>query len=355
MFPQSPCESDYEYLVPVMHIDTARSDDWRVDYDGYLKSVPSLPRAQTATGRGDDEDYEDPYDYRTTPMASRISSQLTQGAPPVPAREPTAKMSTQPRNRLVATGRTDVIPANSMAAVISQLTKFNVRDDSARDSPAARPPVVVVSPQPTVPPATLPRQVNKFPSSSQGARPGSMSPARIVGRPASHRPSDGPTQTPAQVRPTQTPAQVRPTQAPAQVRPTQAPAQVRPTQTPAQVRPTQAPAQVRPTQAPAQVRPTQSIPSTVGDPDTDIMVKDVRELSTEEVSVCLQRLKMSEHVADFADKEVDGEMLSCLDQTILVDEFHFSGFNAIKLMKFVNEGYVPRTRTLQRATHGSNS
>ena len=323
MFPQSPCESDYEYLVPVMHIDTARSDDWRVDYDGYLKSVPSLPQAQAATGGEDDDDehYEDPYDYRT-PMVSDIPCQLTQGAPPIPVRDPTAKRSTQPRNKLVTAGQKNVIPANSMAAVISELTKHNVKDDSARDSPAARPPVLVVSPQPTVPPGMLPRRVNRTPSSSQAARPESMSPARIAGRPSP-----------------------------------QTPAQVRPTWTPAQVRPTQTPAQVRPTQTPVQVRPIQSIPSTVGDPDTDIMGKDVRELSTEEVSVCLQRLKMAEHVDDFADKEVDGEMLSCLDQTILVDEFHFSGFNAIKLMKFVNEGYVPRTSTLKakRESRGPNS
>ena len=301
MFPQSPCESDYEYLVPVMHIDTARSDDWRVDYDGYLKSVPSFPQAQAATGRGDDDDYEDPYDYRTSMASGGPLSQLTEGAPPIPVRNPAAKRYPHPRNRPVASGQKEVIPAaNTRAAVIAKLKKFNVR-----------PPVVAVSPPPTVPPATLLSRVNRTPSSSQAARPGTMSPVRIAGRPSSHRPSDGPTQIPAQDRPTQSPSQVRPTQ------------------------------------TPAQVRPSLTIPSTVSDPDTDIMGKDVRELSMEEVSVCLQQLKMSEHVDDFIDKEVDGEMLSCLDQTILVDEFHFSGFNAIKLMKFVNEGYVPRISTLK--------
>jgi len=270
-----------------MHIDTARSDDWRVDYDGYLKSVPSVPQAQAVTDREDDEDYEEPYDYRPSMAPQVPPCQLTEGAPPIPVRNPTAKRSTQPCNRPVATGRKQVIPAaNCMASVISELTKFNVRDDSARVTPAARPPIVVVSPQPTVPPATLPSRVNRTQSSSQAARPGSTAHARIAGRPSD-----------------------------------------------------------RPTQTPAQVRPIRTVPPTVGGPDTDITRKDVRELSTEEVSACLKLLKMSEHVGDFADKEVDGEMLSCLDETILVDEFHFSGFNAIKLMKFVKEGYVPRTGT----------
>ena len=70
---------------------------------------------------------------------------------------------------------------------------------------------------------------------------------------------------------------------------------------------------------------------------------DVSSMSVEEVSVCLKHLKMAEYVDELLNKDVDGNILCQLDETILTDDFKFSKYDARKLMLFVTEGYTPRT------------
>ena len=257
-----------------MHINIAQSDDWRTDYDGYLKAVPSLTRPDPS----EDELYED-----------------IVAVPPIPARVPTKKKSTPARNIPIATGSKDIPHPNSMAACIAELKKFNVSDDSRRDVDASTP-VATISPQP--PTSLVPHHgIIRTPSSLPAAQSRSAVPHLGAGRPSAatpaRRPNDGP----------------------------------------------------RPTLG--TVSQTSSTAAAFVDADDDILCRDVRSLNTEEVAVCMQQLKMSEYADDLLDKDVDGEMLTSLDETILVDEFGFSKFNAKKLMKFVKDGYRPRTGALR--------
>ena len=73
------------------------------------------------------------------------------------------------------------------------------------------------------------------------------------------------------------------------------------------------------------------------------MSRDIHTLSADDVYVCLQLLKMPEYADDLLHRDVDGEMLTSLDEAILVEELGFSRFNARKLLKFVYDGYRPRT------------
>ena len=69
---------------------------------------------------------------------------------------------------------------------------------------------------------------------------------------------------------------------------------------------------------------------------------DVPTLSVAELAERLRTLKIPEpSVTALVKLDVDGEMLTSLDENILTDEFQFSRFNAIKLMKHVREGYFP--------------
>ena len=69
---------------------------------------------------------------------------------------------------------------------------------------------------------------------------------------------------------------------------------------------------------------------------------DVPTLSVAELAERLRTLKIPEPcVTALVTQDVDGEMLTSLDENILTDEFQFSRFNAIKLMKHVKEGYCP--------------
>ena len=278
-----------------MHIKIAQSDDWRTDYDGYLKAVPSLTRPDSS----DDEPYEDivspmrqPPPTGQSTVDRRPQAKPSVAAPPIPARVPTKK-STQARNKPIVTGSKDIPHPNSMAACIAELTKFNVTDDSRRDVDA-RPRVAVISPQQPVS-LVSPRIATRTPSSLPAAQSRSAVPHRAAGRPPAatptRRPNKGPTPTLGTVS------------------------------------------------------QTSSTAAAFVDADDDILCRDVRTLNTEEVAVCMQQLKMSEYADDLLDKDVDGEMLTSLDETILVDEFGFSKFNARKLMKFVKDGYRPRTGT----------
>ncbi|KAI0209662.1 hypothetical protein LSAT2_005672 [Lamellibrachia satsuma] len=66
------------------------------------------------------------------------------------------------------------------------------------------------------------------------------------------------------------------------------------------------------------------------------------KLTPIEVNDCLRLLKMSEYLPRFISRCVDGEMVVSLDENILVTEFGFSMFDAIKMMKFAKLGYRPK-------------
>ena len=67
---------------------------------------------------------------------------------------------------------------------------------------------------------------------------------------------------------------------------------------------------------------------------------DIRTLTTEQLASCMRMLKIPEHcICAFREKDVDGDILVSIDETILMEEFTFGRFDAIKLMKFAKESY----------------
>ena len=83
--------------------------------------------------------------------------------------------------------------------------------------------------------------------------------------------------------------------------------------------------------------PTQEHKMTTG------VLPDIRTLSVSQLGDRLRTLKIPDPcVKAFFSQDVDGELLANLDEQILTDEFQFSRLNAIKLMKHVKEGYLPK-------------
>ena len=64
-------------------------------------------------------------------------------------------------------------------------------------------------------------------------------------------------------------------------------------------------------------------------------------LTVEDVCACLQLLNMDMHISEFRRNQVDGNTLSDIKETALLSEFHFTPFNASKLMRFTR-GWRPK-------------
>ena len=64
-------------------------------------------------------------------------------------------------------------------------------------------------------------------------------------------------------------------------------------------------------------------------------------LTVEDVLACLQLLNMDAHISEFRSSQVDGNTLSELKESTLLNEFHFTPFNASKLMRF-SRGWRPK-------------
>jgi len=84
------------------------------------------------------------------------------------------------------------------------------------------------------------------------------------------------------------------------------------------------------------------LPRRVGFTCLDDVPADLRELSVAEVLQCLRWLNLDAHVERFRAEHIDGELLTSVDQQLLVDEFGFKRFDAIKLEKFARNGWRPK-------------
>ncbi|XP_076084566.1 uncharacterized protein LOC143055312 isoform X2 [Mytilus galloprovincialis] len=74
------------------------------------------------------------------------------------------------------------------------------------------------------------------------------------------------------------------------------------------------------------------------------VVVDVASLTIEDVSEWLRKLKLEKYSDVFEENQVDGCILLSIDEDMLKEDFHMSRFEVMKLMKFVRNGHVPRTR-----------
>jgi len=89
----------------------------------------------------------------------------------------------------------------------------------------------------------------------------------------------------------------------------------------------------------------------VGYPSLDEVPTDVSDLSVEEVLQCLRWLNLSHHVDRFRAEQIDGELLVAVDQQVLIEEFGFKRFDAIKLEKFARHGWRPKLARATSAPH----
>ena len=69
--------------------------------------------------------------------------------------------------------------------------------------------------------------------------------------------------------------------------------------------------------------------------------KSVKKMNKVEVADCLRLVHLDEYRELFLQKDVDGVLLMDLDIDILMSEFGMSKFEALKLHKFVKEGWRP--------------
>ena len=76
-------------------------------------------------------------------------------------------------------------------------------------------------------------------------------------------------------------------------------------------------------------------------PDIRNVPKDVdfKQVSQQQVAEFLRLLGLKRHVARFVENCVDGELLLELTRDMLVSEFGLTTFEALKLHKFVHEGW----------------
>lgn len=68
---------------------------------------------------------------------------------------------------------------------------------------------------------------------------------------------------------------------------------------------------------------------------------DVALLTIGEVTEYMKLLKLDDYIDSFKEQMVDGNMLLALDKEILKEEFHMKGIEALRLIKFANEGHIP--------------
>ncbi len=70
---------------------------------------------------------------------------------------------------------------------------------------------------------------------------------------------------------------------------------------------------------------------------------DIHTYTVHDVTEALRLLSMEQYTNTFRTNQVDGSLLASMDHGILHDEFGMTKFQAIKLLKFANEKWRPRT------------
>jgi hypothetical protein len=76
----------------------------------------------------------------------------------------------------------------------------------------------------------------------------------------------------------------------------------------------------------------------------NLTVEEIKQLTIEDVSDYLKILQLHDYVEVFAENQVDGLLLTELDEAILVSDFNMRKFEAKKLRNFSKEGRLPATR-----------
>jgi len=69
---------------------------------------------------------------------------------------------------------------------------------------------------------------------------------------------------------------------------------------------------------------------------------DIDSLSVQDLGLYLHVMNIGQYSGQLSDAQIDGTLLKELDEQILIEEFGFKRFEAIKLMKFARHGYLPK-------------
>ncbi len=69
---------------------------------------------------------------------------------------------------------------------------------------------------------------------------------------------------------------------------------------------------------------------------------DIDSLLIRDLGEYLHVLNIGQYAEQFVDAQIDGILLKELNEEILLEEFGFKRFEAIKLMKFARHGYLPK-------------
>ena len=69
---------------------------------------------------------------------------------------------------------------------------------------------------------------------------------------------------------------------------------------------------------------------------------DIDSLLIRDLGEYLHILNIGQYAEQLADAQIDGILLKELNEEILLEEFGFKRFEAIKLMKFARHGYLPK-------------
>ena len=56
----------------------------------------------------------------------------------------------------------------------------------------------------------------------------------------------------------------------------------------------------------------------------------------------VQSVNLQQYITVFRKQQIDGALLLSLDSDVLIEDFGFKRFDAIKLFKFAREGWIPK-------------
>jgi len=92
-------------------------------------------------------------------------------------------------------------------------------------------------------------------------------------------------------------------------------------------------------------------PETISYTSLDEVPTDISSLSVEDVLQCLRLLNFHRYVDKFSAEQVDGEMLMSVDREMLIEDFGFKRFEALKLQKFAHRGWRPKMDSASLHAH----
>ena len=71
---------------------------------------------------------------------------------------------------------------------------------------------------------------------------------------------------------------------------------------------------------------------------------DIDSLSVQDLGLYLHIMNIGQYSGQLSDAQIDGTLLKEMDEQILIEDFGFKRFEAITLMNFARDGYLPNVK-----------